>query len=104
MVILFSPLFLVGMLPCVLCCACRRNKSGENVVKKFFNVEENSLNGAGDVEGNVQGKNSKSNHEGFPMTSGRLKSMRLNNRRASSTDDDDEELQGWRQFSADLSI
>ena len=63
-------------------------------MKKFFNVDENSLNGGGDVKGDVQGRNSKSDHEGFPMTSGRLKSMRLNNRRASSTDDDDEELQG----------
>ena len=65
----------------------RKEKSGQNVVRKFLNIEDADMVGSrddvykrGDV--NCQG-------EGIPLTNDHLKS-RLNTRRASSIEGEDE--------------
>ena len=88
-VIAFLPVYLVLMFPCVLFQLCRKGKSGENVVKKFFNMDDNGVHGAGDIGHEELGGDGKCDGEDFPLTGGHLKS-KLNNRRASSIDDENE--------------
>ena len=87
LVIVFLPLYLVLMFPCVLIQLIRKEKAGENVVKKFFNIDDGSINGAGDMcQVEDDGK-----LEGIPLTNEHLKS-KLNTRRASSVEG--EEIEG----------
>jgi hypothetical protein len=86
LVIVFLPLYLVLMFPCVLIQIIRKEKSGENVVKKFFNIDEAGINGAGHT-GHVDDEENKL--EGMPLTNEHLKS-KLNCRRASSIEGENE--------------
>ena len=74
------------MFPCVLIQLIRKEKSGENVVRKFFNIDDGSLNGAGDARHVVD---EESKLEGIPLTNEHLKS-KLNSRRASSIEGENE--------------
>ena len=89
--IVFLPVYLVLMLPCVLCQLIRKEKSGENVIKKFFNIDDNDdVNGVSDAEREIQQvENGKGSKEGFALTGDHLKS-KLNTRRASSIDGENE--------------
>ena len=78
------------MLPCVLIQLFRKENPGENVVKKFFNVEDVCIQGAGDIRKDVEeGCQSNQLEEGFQLTNDHLKS-KLNTRRASSIEDESE--------------
>ena len=83
----FLPIYFVLVLPCVMYQLIRKEKSGQNVVRKFLNIEDADMVGSrddvykrGDV--NCQG-------EGIPLTNDHLKS-RLNTRRASSIEGENE--------------
>ena len=96
LIVLFLPVFLVAMLPCVLYLSCRRGQPGESVVKKFFNTSGASTNDVAadqDMEQNSQGVTTKCDGEHIPLTIEPTKGTRLNNRRASSIADE-AELQG----------
>ena len=86
LVVVFLPLYLVLMFPCVLIQLIRKEKSGENVVRKFFNIDDAGINGAGDARHGVDEEN---NLEGMPLTNEHLKS-KLNSRRASSIEGENE--------------
>ena len=83
----FLPIYFALVLPCVLYQLIRKEQSGQNVVRKFLNIEDADVVGSrddiykrGDV--NCQG-------EGIPLTNDHLKS-RLNTRRASSIEGENE--------------
>ena len=78
------------MLPCVLIQLFRKENPGENVVKKFFNVEDVCIQGAGDIRKDVvEGCQRNQLEDGFQLTNDHLKS-KLNTRRASSIEDESE--------------
>ena len=87
LLVVFIPVYLVLGLPCVLFQMIRKGKSGENVVKKFFNMDDGSVNGAENNE--VDEKNGGCDVEGIPLTNDHLKS-KLNTRRASSIEGENE--------------
>ena len=68
---------------------CQREKSGQNVVKKFFNIDDNGLHGGGDVKQDEILGGIVCDGNGLKLTGGHLKS-KLNNRRASSIEDENE--------------
>ena len=83
----FLPIYFVLVLPCVLYQLIRKEKSGQNVVRKFLNIEDADMIGSRDDvykrgDANCQG-------EGIPLTNDHLKS-RLNTRRASSIEGENE--------------
>ena len=76
------------MLPCVLFQLIRKEKSGQNVVRKFFNLEDGKIDGSGDI--NMKNEEDiKGEGESIPLTNEHLKS-RLNTRRASSIEGENE--------------
>ena len=77
------------MLPCVLFQLIRKEKSGQNVVRKFFNIEDANIGGIGDNKELENGEDLKCEGEGMPLTNEHLKS-RLNTRRASSIEGENE--------------
>lgn len=77
------------MLPCVLFQLIRKEKSGQNVVRKFFNIEDANMGGTGDNKELENGEDLKCEGEGMPLTNEHLKS-RLNTRRASSIEGENE--------------
>ena len=90
LVLVFLPIYLVLMLPCVLIQLFRKESPGENVVKKFFNVDDVCIQGTGDIRKDVEeGGEGNQLEEGFQLTNDHLKS-KLNTRRASSIEDESE--------------
>ena len=85
----FLPVYTVLMLPCVFFQLIRKEKSGHNVVRKFFNIEDTNMGGTGDNKELQNGEDLKCESEGIPLTNEHLKS-RLNTRRASSIEGENE--------------